>query len=559
MDQIKSTLETHLQQKVCNRKWLSPLLDRQPDTVKATDFPYQIQKNGQAFLQGMHIVPSQVQINFPLTNGAQGKPVYVINIPWGPTKRSYEELMTLIQEQAFRTSAIESRQEANCRLGVVVGMNQAESLDREINTRFSERIQSVSPVDLPVRVFGFLWSPTWEKNVNQPLLYENKKCFLLLKLLSRDVALALRPLLETLASEQVPYGQIRERIKNSEETLGFVQYFRRNAEASPLYLMTLDSDVLEMRTAGDGAFSYLDREIQFSPDILTTGYRAPSSASGLMRLSVKVDMAVRWGMAQVIGNACYYPEPFFGFRLPSHLQPSNFSFLGKESKLESRRLIQNGIKAGYINPNKMRFLRDGALATAVDRFSTDKVNKITTVTKKNILEKQVLTAIHGIGQTHAFAKQWADNLYLALPKTKAKRVTDVTTHLMTIYTVFDPTKVISGFITSVLKQQHSTNAAGIIFPQYQRVACLLVRSHQFTPNQGLEEIKKLANALYSDRDKKYDDYVTFLTTLREKLLSAGNSLLNLGLDPVWTQKVIKAACVSGDALYKVLKEIYEEK
>jgi hypothetical protein len=146
---------------------------------------------------------------------------------------------------------------------------------------------------------------------------------------------------------------------------------------------------------------------------------------------VKLDMAAREAMTAHIPYSAYFPEPFLVARFSRRL-----SFLGAGRALESRRLIENGKLSGALN-DEATFIKSGIVTTSPERWKTKKNRSYPTLTPANLRQKAVLEALRGLSQSHIHPKKWADQVYVGLDFS-CSQVTDATTPMMRIFSVFDP-------------------------------------------------------------------------------------------------------------------------
>jgi hypothetical protein len=271
----------------------------------------------------------------------------------------------------------------------------------------------------------------------------------------------------------------------------------------------MDDDSVSLKSEdGVGAFSSLSALIsEHQPSIASLGYRLSPTEAPLLRLAVRIDMAVRATMPMP-----YFPEPFTAYKIRKPGQDhflNSLSFSGKGENLESRRFIESG----------KTVLTDGAIFSGVGgivtktpaRMETAYNQTIQKITLAILKRKQTLQALRSrCIQSHAFPKQWADILYAGLPF-KCGRVTDATTPMMHILGVFDP---------------------------ISRMYAIMGR--------------------YSSKnfDQVIKTYEKPLTDVQKKVLSDANGeLKTLGMTKNSRALVVLTAMRSGEAIYQILKQL----
>ncbi len=531
--ELRNTLEQHIEQKLANRYWLEPCL-----SGKTENFPYVADNRGKPEISRL-FVPIQRSTN-KVESEAEDRLQYVVNIPMGfPPRRTHDpskvtHLFEMLRDQSFGDTEIESAAMVKKRLSVVLGLNQIQSIDPALNRLFRKYIRNLPRIDDVVnRVVAFFWKPKWRADFGampkdkpkihqwqtlQKKVYPLPKAFLLLKSLSPEQAEEVRKTreqpegLHPSIADQIPYQKIREAIKNSRSTRGLIDQLEDEAPNSPLYYATMDADFLSLRNeTGRGIFSRLDDLIaeKNEPSIASLGYSLSPSETALLRLAVKVDMAVRAVMPMP-----YFPEPFTAYKVRYPGQDSflhKLSFIGNGRALESRRFIQNGKK--WLTDGAVLKPDGGVITTAPDRMKTKYNQKVTRLTPAVLKKKPTLQALRSnVIQSHAFPKQWADILYAGLPFS-CSQVTDATVPMRHIFSVFDP-------ISRMFAKDRYTTG---VF------------------------------------DKVMQKYRDPLTEAEQNLLqTARGRLLNLGMEKKMINCIEKTARESGEAIYQVLSDTLRE-
>ncbi len=445
-DQKISFLNCHLYEKAVNHQWLDSCVNG-----NTADFPHIVKMDGKASLEKDCFIPNPESTTWPECQRGS-YPNYLVNIPVlgrdvnGPF---FKNLLELFKNESFGKNAAESSELAKQRLAIVIGINQAESIDNTINSQFSCIIDNLPRVEgIAYRVFSFLWVPSWQQRYDLPGVYGYKKAYRILKALSATSAEMVREKLEgknELSKEvasQIPYQQIRDCVKNFPASHRFATYFENNSPMAPIYFGIMDSDILFLRHNTIGLFGRIDSIsiLYQTPSCISPGYQVAEDELPLIRLGIKIDMTVRAAMNGVIPFSAYLPEPaaFFCIRHSpgSHIL-SSLSFAGAGNRLEAKRLIQNARQARLFNDRVVFFSSGGIVIKTPQRMKTLKNREVTELTVSKIKQKGMLQALRNVSQSHIHPKQWAENIYAALD-VHASRVTDITQHFMHIFGVYDP-------------------------------------------------------------------------------------------------------------------------
>ncbi|MBX7066988.1 MAG: hypothetical protein K1X28_07140 [Parachlamydiales bacterium] len=458
MTSIRQLLERHVEQRFANHYWLEQCLGGDEEA-----FPYRASESAEGTVLKPFSAGEEVGSRVSPDESASSH--FIVNIPMRRLPSNsldhskIRHLFDLIRDQSFgRTSRI-SAEQVKKRLAVVLGINQIHSLDPALNRNFKDFIRTVPLIgDVANRVIGFFWRPIWRRDIgvkpedamnqNQWELLKKRllpaeKAFLLLKALSPENAAKVRKTYEQPGGlhpsivDQVPYQRIREQIKNSGATRTYVSQLQEDAPDASIYFTTMDADFSDLRAGTrKGIFSRLEEliEEEESPSIASLGYSLDEQEKIILRLAVKIDMAVRATMPMP-----YFPEPFTAYKVRRPNQPAflhKISFLGRGNGLESRRFIQNGEK--WFTDGAVLKADGGLVTDAPGRMKTEYNQKFETLTLAILKNKRTLQALRSrVIQSHAFPKQWADIFYAGLPFS-CPRVTDATTPMMHIFAVFDP-------------------------------------------------------------------------------------------------------------------------
>lgn len=558
--------------------WFSHFYNKDPNKIDYQKFPYEPVENGSARVHEECFCLSKNQLLIQNDK----KPAYVVMMPFLANEMNgkhtkLKENIKLIQDQSFGETINQSFMESSKRIAVVIGCNRVVSLDDRINESFKNFYMRKIPEikGISVNIFGFLWEPLWSKKSIDPLnfLTTKEKAYKLIKILNQRTARNLLMEIEQFKGvfsnirTQIPYQDIRERIKNHHFTEEIVKQIRRKSPLKPIFLSLLDSDIKKLRTENFGLFSQYDilirkfqKENNVLPHVLTTGYCADNTQSDTVKIVIKYDMLKRKIIASILPNGPYYPEPNMIFLLEFDVSLKDYSFKGDGNRLESQRLIQNGIKKGLIDPKKMIFSDSGGIAIELSRLLT-----------KIILEcslsptKKFLKALHGISQTHAFPRQWAMNLYNALEKSQKKRITDITSPLMNIYTTFDFVSLAKKF-PKFLGERYSIKYYKIWKENYDKYIDFLTRERdakdkflQYKLEIDLINITTLfcinTRNITKNFSLSYDKIKDFFNEKRENLEKAKGEMINNGVSQDHVDLVCKIARNSGIESHKFLSDI----
>lgn len=520
---LKQKIDRHLIKKLANKTWLWNCINKDHKA-----FPYRISGSGKGkILNNVFYYPTLKNTTNPshILNTTR----FIVNIPEGrapshsPKDSKYSSILKLLKTESFSSTSSDSSRMFKSRVAVVVGTNQIESLDPDLNKAFIKLIRRTPRfLDLSCRRFGFFWRPEYSCRDSNESLYSAKKAFLLLKVLSKINAVQVQKLVESPNNKlhpnilgQIPFKNIRQTILKSNLTRNFANIFQQRAPASPVYLTVMDADFLSLRR--DNELGIFSKAMQVSGlenplSVIGAGYSVALDELPIIKLAVQIDMAVRLTMTTILPYSAYLPEPFLCVLLQKPNQDnhlSKLSFLGNGKALESRYLIKNG-KAKGVFDDHMAFMLNGITTSSPDRWKTKKNCSYITLTKTDIKRKRVLQAIRGLSQSHTHPKKWADQIYSAIDFS-CSRVTDATTPMMYIFHIFDP------------------------------ISRMFGSPGRFTSRTFNNEISGYNNDLT-------DGQKNLLNTSRAKLIT-------LGVSKELVDKIVLTAKASGETIYKELYKV----
>lgn len=585
-------LKQHIKERASNHGWIAEMRGAATPEEAASFFPYCPQSKGSAVITEERIVPNAGFTAEP--QGTRRKPCFLINIPVAhlPLDTSQEKIDTLVRrlrDEGFGENAKNSRAQAGKKLAIVLGINQIESIDSEVNRSFRSYVAGLSTISgIAYRVVGFFWKPEWtkidlkkipgikEKPKLAKRLFSCTKAFLVFKCLNPVEARRVLQKLEGSVSTglsaslktQIPFQRIRQAIKEADATRFFARKFNAMTGKAPVYYVTMDADCKKLRTTKNGYFSRYEEIIDqthadhgFFPSIISLGYRLNEDAWAIPRFAVKCDMAVRCAMNTLPGSI-YFPEPGTGYNLTAGgnllKNLKAFSFLarrsGADAGLESRRAIENGVRAGILNVERSVFDPKGALETSMpERMKSKTVEKYHTLRPSDFKKKGVLKALRGVSQVHFNPPDWAHNLCDRLPedfKKGAGAFRKVSGILTQVYAVFDPIGLVFNYADTYVGPFSSLFDE--IFDIYETYAKAILAGEREN------HVEKVRGKLQLRIDDSFEDLETVEDFVQGRfaLLQDAKKRLEAeaNFSDEWITKVVDVAHASGAALFKVLNK-----
>ncbi|XP_024261896.1 uncharacterized protein LOC112237514 isoform X3 [Oncorhynchus tshawytscha] len=190
----------------------------------------------------------------------------------------------------------------------------------------------------------------------------------------------------------IPYTDIREYLKDHEETKQLVRELRGEDPDALIYFSFIDADTVNFNQVYS---SYLEIVRKHSnthsgipPTVMSTGYEFPDRA---FKRPSQVDRAIRVETAKHFPLGTYYPEPNFCVLLLKGEDTLTESFLGKDKTMESPKIIKK--------------VKEREQFTAV--FTADNPI-ITSVPARCQINKDGLTT----AQSHFNPRVWATSAYI---------------------------------------------------------------------------------------------------------------------------------------------------
>ena len=551
---ICKKMERKISQRLVNHPWLCDCLSYSNGKGNPPEFPYVLDEKADSSIKGnpdgfpyvldgkagsgikSFKVKTGRRLRSPVALVKPPKACFVINVPIGVEpnvtkkrcKKRIQRILDKLSNEAFKAPHVKASTVARSRIGVVFGLNQMASLDRERDRNFQNKIQEIQAVsDVVYRVIGFFWKPIFAKTdpyKDKCGIYPPKKSYRLIKVLDPKMAACILASIEDHSQKKVPYQCIRQVILQHSCTRRFEDVFRKRYKKAALYNAFLDADTLSLvNSHNKGIFRKIEQIVE-PHAVIGFGYRLASTETPLLQLACKLDMRIRAAMQKELSFSPYFPEPFLFVRQEKRRQGRRFyrpSFKGAGSALESRRLIQNGLENRSIN-QKGLFFPNGGVTTTPERFRT-KVMRSTAPVNANTLDNlSAIKALRGVSQTHLCPKKWADQVYLGLTILgfKCTVVTDATAPMQEIFKLYDP-------ISKMRSLEKNYNFQG-----FQAV----IRNYKFAKVGDVKvACKCLSSAQKKDRKKHR------------------KNLQRLGVKKTLINRVEKTALESGKAVYRTLK------
>ncbi|MFN4174651.1 MAG: hypothetical protein ACK4HV_06070, partial [Parachlamydiaceae bacterium] len=362
------------------------------------------------------------------------RPHYVVMIPMVLPK-SWVWLNSLIIR--FFKEACETVDQKK-RTTLVIGVNVRRGLDSSMLNRLHNLYKDWKRPSFSCVVMGFTWDPQYTLNVSD-WTYDVYKTYRIMHLIDYKTAIPIKVHFEHI-KVNIPYVNIREAIYRANATKAVFEKF---LEGKNVFYGIADPDAKSFNHVIKGADIELEKfkeEKGDYPDIFSPGYEASSDESPVIQLGFKIDRKIRSETNRFFGMGSYFSETFFLFRIKKTL--SDHTFVSQETKknqaLESRRLFQNGVRKGVIDPDKTHHGGDFPIQTAVmERSKTAFTEKRLEMNKENLYSTEALKCLCGLTYSNLHPREWANNLYVALPE-KASNTQSIILPMQMIYKAVHP-------------------------------------------------------------------------------------------------------------------------
>jgi len=594
---IESRIDQHLKYKLSNHLWVN-LFFNEIEKFDVKNFPYVPDTNSGAILDRVIFEESGMANSFPKVKTNNNNTKYVALIPAKVSfkKEKISNILNILKNESYGTTKKESRAWVRENLAVVIALNRPRSIDNEVNNDFLDQVFLPKKVDgIAYNVFGFFWYFKWKSQIPNALvvkananykdlkyrnmyfkefntfLYPVKKSYLLLKCLNQNIAMKLRESLEDrddkLSKELkqiINMQKIRERMLRKGYAQSYIDYFAKLAPRSSKYLCSLDADVISIRCKKDnkGLFEHYDNLIasyykkrKILPSFLSTGYAASSNENPVLKAAIDIDMNVRSAMTAYF--PAYFPEPNFAWLITNKVTISSFSFMGKnrrDRKLESLRLMQNAISKNLADIDSFVFGRCGHVITNTERMRTKTIEGKVEV---NFNKKEDFQSLRSNrSQSHSFPRIWAGQIYSFLDLKKVGRMTNVTTPLMKLYSIFHPLSLIEIFTNYTFD---TLNKSFKDVMNFYRDYLICLEYVWNKPTKREEPIKNFCDKYENGSKNRRQSLEIFLNHNIDEMFSAKSSLKQIiekstENDPKILTKIYKTAKASGNAIFLVLKK-----
>ncbi|NGX50000.1 MAG: hypothetical protein K940chlam5_01609 [Candidatus Anoxychlamydiales bacterium] len=591
---IESRIDAHLKYKEANHRWLD-LFSNEDEDFDVNNFPYIPDVESLATLSRVTFSGSPRLNHFPEVEENSKNTKFVVLMPAKAVfkKERVLNILNIIKNESYGTAAKESNDWVRKNLAVVIALNRPFSIDSEVNDDFSYQVCSEKKVQgIAYSVFGFSWFFKWKsqtpkilkdwaagfleepdlylKTFNQ-FLYPVKTAYLLLKSLDQDSAMIVRESLEDRddklskeLGEIINMQKIRQKLLTNPATQAYLNNFTTLAPKSPKYLCSLDADAITIRCREDqkGLFEHYDdliasylKKRKILPDFLSTGYKAAANENPVLQAAIEIDMEVRSVMTAFF--PAYFPEPNMAWLVKNGFKASDFSFMGKakkDRKLESLRLMQNAINRNLANIDNLVFGKCGHVTTNTERMRTKTIEGKTRVTFSNESDFQSLRSSKV--QSHAFPRTWAGQIYNFLNIKGAGGITNVTTPLMGIYSVFHPISLIQDYKSHIFDSwNQSFKDVMNFYIDYAR--CMVAIYNK--PTIRKKPIQDFCNKYKKNSSEAEKQSLEIFLNFEINKMFASKAPLKqildkqVNADPNILTKVFNVAIFSGHAIFSVLQ------
>lgn len=323
-------------------------------------------------------------------------------------------------------------------LSVSFGLNRPKSLSTGKNRLLYEEAKSIPNSSITSLHFSFFWNYRWEmlqqtRTGVKPVAvnYETVRSFYKqLKKYNPGRARHFRRMNENQSrNPMVPYREIRETLKNHQNTKDLVQQAWKHGSSTHVYLSFIDADTKKFGK-NEGlytTYTQLSTELK-APDVMSTGYEYFDEKSHpLIQFASMLDRQVRAATAKHVPMGVYYPEPNICVKVPQDQStvPESFHELTKTGYLssasytspkESVLLLSKvckriGFSAVYANHNPL-------LTTTTVRATKNKKGggfnfgaaKLHNGKFYDWSWQNIKDIMHNISQSHLQPMEWAKNL-----------------------------------------------------------------------------------------------------------------------------------------------------
>ncbi len=450
----------HLNEKKENSMWLCKIFDHQSISPSQpfVSYPYRWDvKKSRVVIRKLTPI-TEFKINYGQLEN-RSEPVYVINIPLhNPEETKITEIIQKIEDSSFGYSASESFQKIGARVAVVIGLNNCESYDPDKARLFESKVERLRDVSrlynlsrhVSLVITPFLWGHHWVPNIVSRSIHSHYKCYLLANSYFRHLngeqhSLLISDLFNNDGApleKCIPYQEIRDTILHSTATNTFLKYHNSNYK----YVLSLDGDFISLKNSNDseGILGVYDKAIGnylknngVLPDVISSGYEAPTSETNqFLQFGIKLDRSIR---SSIPGKFVYMPEPNMAFRVDINTLNKLSWKGGTTMDTESRRLIAKGVNKGIWNSDRLIFISNGAVQTALDQdWRSNSVMKYQKFTQSDVYTSSFQKTLRAIKQSYTNPQIWATNVYEGLRIKIANYMQNAIAPIKAIRDLFDP-------------------------------------------------------------------------------------------------------------------------
>ncbi|MDF2966084.1 MAG: hypothetical protein K0Q51_1472 [Rickettsiaceae bacterium] len=306
-------------------------------------------------------------------------------------------------------------------VSISIALNRPLSLSTRKNNVLKKEVNAQVTSKIDNSRLGVFWEFKWVNIKGKKVSYDEVRTFYK-KLKKYDAAKA-KIFRESCEKDiAVPYQELRELIKNHENTLNLIKYARTNNPNVSLYLSIIDGDTKSFNGIYSAYMRIIDKS-KILPTIMSTGYEFTEERAGDYPFveGSRLDRLIRVATAANMQWSVYYPEPNFCILVPPNQSTVKASFIDKSIKLknaESVALIRNLLKTEGAGEFTAVFINDNPLLTSIPyrvRFIKSKkyLIKFSEGFKSGLgpTEKDLLL-FKQMSQSHCHESVWLDNLYI---------------------------------------------------------------------------------------------------------------------------------------------------
>lgn len=411
------------------------------------------------------------------TNMSTHHPLYVLNIPFVlPHNREealskWNYLIGKIRDESFGTDIQTSRELVAHRIFAIIGVNRVVSISRDDDHHFKQITKALplerGTIGFNCQLISTLWKTRFVLKGMEIDHGNAQLAFLVLEYLDTRLATRVKHALESSSNfrSHIPYTHIREWIKNA--MLQAMKSVTPERFASqPIYMSTLDSDLVSLRGNGESLFSEYDAlvsskqnpsdPVNTAPRLMSTGYFARPEENQGTQLAIIMDMHTRERISRDLPLAPYFPEPNTCILVNEVALRERLTFISKSKTLdtENRRLIQNIRSVLESDLSRIVFVARYCLQTTIpERLKTSK--SLSNFQTKHLGKIEILKSFRGISQTHIDVSILNNNMWIALQlqKSSAERVA-FKAPFSKIFACFDPISLVSSFPKPTSRYSH---------------------------------------------------------------------------------------------------------